>query len=77
MTKELRDKLAKSLAGPSDAAKKDIREIRTKLVNACKEAVKDLNLKKQSDLAVEKLQDEMLKKIDELLSRKQREITNL
>lgn len=74
ITKELREKMAKGLSEPSENSKRIIRDIRTTLLTSTKSSVKDETLRRQADVAVQKIYTDMIKKVDDLLASKHKEI---
>lgn len=75
MTKELREQLVKGLSQPAERTKNNIRQIRTILMKSLTEHVKDLNLKRQAELSMQDIQSRAIKKIDEILAKKQKEVS--
>lgn len=74
MTKELRENIAKSLYIPAERAKRSVRDVRAELLKSVNGSIKDLNLKKQVDMSMERLFKDTMKKIDDSITAKQKEI---
>lgn len=74
MTREIREAMAKALASQGEACKRIIRDVRTEAINANSAFVKDLNVKRKGDVAIQKVYTDGIKSIDDLIKEKQREI---
>lgn len=74
MTTSLRDKMASSLGGLAETTKRQLRDIRTTAINSCSSAIKDMDMKRQFDTSTQKLFENGNKKVDELISAKQKEL---
>jgi ribosome recycling factor len=74
MTRELRERIAKGMTSHAENSKADVREIRNSFMKSISVAVKDLNLRKQADMSMQKLYGEANKTIDALVQTKQHEI---
>ena len=74
MTKELREKMAKSLRDPGESCKRRIRDIRTSAINAGSAAIKDLNLRRQGELVIHKAYTVACSQVEDLIAAKQKEI---
>ncbi len=74
MTREIREAMAKALASHGEACKRVVRDVRTAAISANGAFVKDLNVKRKGDVAIQKVYTDAIKSIDEMIKEKQREI---
>ncbi len=63
-----------SLGGIGEAAKRQLRDIRTAAMNSCTAAIKDIDMKRQFEAATHKLFESNVKKIEDLIASKQKEL---
>lgn len=74
ITKEVRERVARSFGEQAETSKRIVRDIRTTAINSTATAIKDLDARRQYEGATQKLYAAVLKKIDDLVAAKQKSI---
>lgn len=74
MTRELREKLARLANEQSDSAKRQIREVRTSILKSARDAIKDLDLRRQVERATEELYQRHMDQVAKMVALKQKEM---
>jgi ribosome recycling factor len=74
VTKELREKMTKIVATSGESAKKHIRDIRQKAIQACKDGIKELDVKRRSESELQKVYDKYNKMVDEVVAVKNKDL---
>lgn len=74
VTRELRESTAKMVAGIGEQSKKRLRDVRQKVLESCKEEIKDLDTRKQSERELQAHLEKATSGLEKLLSDKQKEL---
>jgi ribosome recycling factor len=70
----MRQRLTRAFGDQAETTKKVIRDIRSKAIKSTSTSIKDMDLRRRADAETQQLYTTMVKNIDELVDRKQKEI---